>query len=49
MFESFSNDNDPPSDAVSFTDLALALNIDEDILLERLAEILSKREVGEPL
>ena len=40
-----SNDNDPPpTDAIPFADLALAMGVDEDSLLQRLAAILSKRE-----
>jgi hypothetical protein len=39
------NDNDQsPADAIPFTDLALAMGMDEDELLQRLAAILSKRE-----
>lgn len=39
------NDNRPaPADAIAFTDLALAMGVDEDTLLQRLAMILSKRE-----
>ena len=39
------NDNDaPPLDAISFSDLALALGVDEDTLLQRFAAILRKRE-----
>lgn len=39
------NDNGArPIDAIPFTDLALAMGMDEDTLLQRLAAILRKRE-----
>ena len=39
------NDNEPPpSGAISFTDLAKAMGVDEDFLMRRLANILNKRE-----
>jgi hypothetical protein len=38
------NDNDRPSSAIAFSDLALAMQVNEDILLQRLAEILHKRD-----
>lgn len=39
------NDNDaPPSDPIPFSDLAAALGVDEDVLLQRFAAILRKRE-----
>lgn len=38
------NDNDAPVPAISFTDLAAGLGVDEDTLLERLAGILQRRE-----
>lgn len=42
------NDNEtPPSDPIQFSDLALAMGVDEDTLLQRFAEILRRRE--EPL
>jgi hypothetical protein len=42
------NDNDePPVNAVAFTDLASAMGMDEDALLQRFAAILRKREGGE--
>jgi len=38
------NDNDtPPSDAIPFSDLALAMGEDEDTLLQRFAAILRRR------
>ena len=37
------NDNDQPSpNAVAFSDLALAMQVDEDVLLQRLAKILCR-------
>jgi hypothetical protein len=42
------NDNDEPAaDAIPFSDLALAIGVDEDTLLQRLAGILSRRGVEE--
>ena len=42
------NDNDlPPPNAIAFSDLALAMQVDEDVLLQRLARILGKREADE--
>lgn len=39
------NDNhQPPRDAIPFADLALAMGVDEDTLLQRLAAILHERE-----
>lgn len=41
------NDNDPaPPNAVSLTELASLMQVSEDVLLERLAGILSKREAN---
>ena len=41
------NDNDRPNpNAIAFSDLALAMQVDEDVLLQRLAEILRERDVG---
>ncbi len=38
------NDNNTaPSDAIPFSDLALAMGVDEETLLQRFAEILRKR------
>jgi hypothetical protein len=40
------NDNEPPPvNSISFTDLALAMQLDEDSLLQRFAAILSKRDI----
>jgi hypothetical protein len=38
------DDNSPPAKTITFTDLASAMQMDEDLLLHRLAEILRKRE-----
>ncbi len=39
------HENDPPPpDAIPFADLALAMGVDEDTLLRRLAAILCKSE-----
>jgi hypothetical protein len=38
------DDDQPPPDAIAFTDLVLAAGVDEDTLLQRLAVVLSKRE-----
>lgn len=39
------NDNDQPTQTpIAFSDLALALQVDEDVLLQRLAAILCKRD-----
>lgn len=39
------NDNGQPSpNAIAFSDLALAMQVDEDVLLQRLAKILGKRD-----
>jgi hypothetical protein len=39
------NDNDQPSpNAIAFSDLALAMQVGEDVLLQRLAKILCKRD-----
>ena len=44
------NDNaDRPVAPIKFSDLALALGEDEDVLLRRLAVILNKRETVAPL
>jgi hypothetical protein len=41
------NDNDQPSaQAITLTELASAMQVDEDALLQRLAAILTKRESG---
>jgi hypothetical protein len=41
------NDNDqPPSNAITLTELAAVMQTDEDALLQRLAGILRKREDG---
>ena len=41
------NDNQkPPENAIAFSDLALAMNVDEDTLLQRLAAILIKRDTA---
>lgn len=41
------NDNAPPLAAISIADLAKALNISEDEVLQKLAEVLSARD-GNP-
>lgn len=42
------NDNDaPPPDVITFTELASAMQMDEDALLCRLATILREREGSE--
>jgi hypothetical protein len=38
------DNNQPPSNAVTLTELASAMQLDEDVLLQRLATILHKRE-----
>jgi hypothetical protein len=41
------NDNEqPPTNTVTLTELAVAMQVDEDALLKRLAEILCKRNAG---
>lgn len=40
------NDNDKlPANAIPFAELAVAMQLDEDVLLRRLAKILRKREI----